>query len=251
MAFTPAFSTLLDQIEEHSATLRRTVATAPDPLAAVPSCPDWQLPDLIAHLTVVHRFWTAAVTAGPGFVPTAVEPESGLSPEQALARSEEATAAMLTALRKSGPQQPCWTWWPGTGAPQDTGAVARHQVQEAAVHTYDAQLAVGAPLPVAEPVAVDGIDEFLTLSWGTAGPWPHAPARVRLRTDEGPSWLAELTSAGVQPIAPDDGPVTLELAAPASELLLALHRRRPPAAVRVGGDDPSLLAGLLAWPRLG
>ncbi|MGW4378781.1 maleylpyruvate isomerase N-terminal domain-containing protein [Kitasatospora sp. NPDC004531] len=251
MAFTPAFPALLNQIDEHSALLRQTVATAPDPEAVVPSCPDWRLPDLLAHLAVVQRFWTAVIAAGPGFVPSRLKPETGLSPERALARSAEATSELLAALREAGPQRPCWTWWRGADAPQDAGAAARHQVQEAAVHAYDAQLAVGAPQSVAEAVAIDGIDEFLALSWGTAGRWTHGPARVRLRTEEGPGWLVELTAGGAKPIAPDEDPVTLELAAPASELLLILHRRRPPAAVRTTGDDPSLLPHLLAWPRLG
>ncbi|MFI9787122.1 maleylpyruvate isomerase N-terminal domain-containing protein [Kitasatospora sp. NPDC051984] len=251
MAFTPAFPALLNQIDEHSAMLRHAIATAPDPHATVPSCPDWQLPDLLAHLTVVQRFWTAAVTAGPGFVPIRIKPDTDLSPEQALAASAEATSALLKALREAGPRRPCWTWWQEADAPQDTGAAARHQVQEAAVHAYDAQLAVGTPQPVAPAVAIDGIDEFLALSWGTATDWQHGPARIRLRTDDGPSWLAEITASGPKRLAPDEDPVALELTAPASELLLTLHRRHPPTAVRVTGDDPTLLPHLLIWPRLG
>ncbi len=60
----------------------------------------------------------------------------------------------------------------------------------------------------------------------------------------------ELTADGAKPLDPDTDPVSLELAAPASELLLTLHRRRPASAVRVTGD-PAVLAVLLAWPRLG
>ncbi|MFD8597974.1 maleylpyruvate isomerase N-terminal domain-containing protein [Kitasatospora sp. NPDC059646] len=250
MASTPAFPDLLDLIEERSAALRHAVATAPDPRTTVPTCPDWHLPDLLAHLTVVHRFWTAAVLAGAEFVPAPPEADGDLPAAEALARSAEATSALLAALREAGPDRPCWTWWQSSGSPNDSGAIARHQVQEAAVHAYDAQLAAGAPLPVPGAVALDGIDEFLALSWGTADPWPHAPARIRLRTDEGRTWQAELTADGPRPLAPDTEPVALELMAPASELLLTLHRRRPAAAVRSTGD-PALLAVLLAWPRLG
>ncbi|OKJ05583.1 maleylpyruvate isomerase N-terminal domain-containing protein [Kitasatospora sp. CB01950] len=251
MALTLAFPALLAQIDEHSAALRRTVAAAPDPRAVVPSCPGWRLPDLLEHVTVVQRFWTSAVTAGAGFVPSRPELETGLSAEQELARSAETTADLLKALRAAGPDGPCWTWWPGTDAPQTTGAAARHQVQEVAVHAHDAQLAVGAPQSVVEEVALDGIDEFLVLSWGTADHWTHGPARVRLRTDEGPTWLVELTADGAKALAPDEDPVALELAGPASELLLTLHRRRPPTAVRTTGADPALLPLLLDWPRLG
>ncbi|RKE23106.1 maleylpyruvate isomerase family mycothiol-dependent enzyme [Streptomyces sp. TLI_171] len=252
MASTPAFPDLLRLIDDRSATLRSTLATAPDPHARIPSCPDWTLPDLLDHLTTVHRFWTAAVTAGEAFTPVPPEPNGELPPAAALERSEEVTAALLKALDEAGPDAACWTWWQGSGRPSTAGAVARHQVQEAAVHAHDAELAAGTPRPVPEAVALDGLDEFLAVSWGTAGPWPHPPAVVGLRTTEGPAWLVELTADGLR--QPADGTdrraATLELAGPASDLLLALHRRRPAAGLLAGGD-PAVLEQLLAWPRLG
>ncbi|MFD5465138.1 hypothetical protein ACFWIQ_20250 [Kitasatospora sp. NPDC127059] len=40
--------------------------------------------------------------------------------------------------------------------------MARHQIQEIAVHTYDVQLTQGASRPLPTDVAVEGVDEFLT-----------------------------------------------------------------------------------------
>lgn len=45
---------------------------------------------------------------------------------------------MLDAMRAAGPDRGCWTWWGNSQAPETSGAVARHQIQEIAVHTYDA-----------------------------------------------------------------------------------------------------------------
>ena len=58
-----------------------------------------------------------------------------------LAWSADATDRLILELRNAGPNRMCWTWWEASGAPMTSGAVARHQIQEAAVHAYDAQQA--------------------------------------------------------------------------------------------------------------
>ncbi|MEU5387455.1 maleylpyruvate isomerase family mycothiol-dependent enzyme [Kitasatospora cineracea] len=242
------FPELLDLVDERSAALRKAVADAPDLTVRVPSCPDWTLSDLVDHLTAVHLFWASAVAAGPDFVPTRPEPETGLPLDRALANSEAATAALLAALREAGPDRPCWTWWRDGDTPSTSGTIARHQVQEAAVHAHDAQLAVGAPLPLPERAALDGLDEFPDLYWPLSAPWPHAPVTVRLHTTEGPALSYDLAPA--EPATPAQPPTALELTGPASDLLLTLHRRRPPTGLLTTGD-PALLDHLLSWTRLG
>jgi hypothetical protein len=73
-------------------------------------------------------------------------------------------------------------------SPQTCGAVARHQVQEMAVHTYDAQMALGAPQPLPDVVALDGVEEFQFTCCATASAWPHEPAVVDYHASEGRSW---------------------------------------------------------------
>lgn len=70
----PAFEDLLALIQDRCAALRSSVAGAPDLEVRVPSCPDWSLRDLVEHLTQVHRFWAAAVVAGPSEQPPTVVP---------------------------------------------------------------------------------------------------------------------------------------------------------------------------------
>ncbi|MER7672491.1 maleylpyruvate isomerase family mycothiol-dependent enzyme [Kitasatospora sp. NPDC096128] len=240
MTQTPSFEDLLALIEERSAALGEAVAGTPDPDVPVPGCPDWSLRQLVEHLTEVQHFWSVAVTAGSG-----AEPPADSAPP---ARLTEATGALVAALRKSGPDTGCWAWWEPSAAPRTAAAVARHQVHEAAVHAFDAQLAVGGPQPVPAAVAIDGIAEFIAVTHGSSGAWPHPAARVGLHAAEGPSWVLELGHRGARPV--DNGATTdAALHAPASDLLLALYARLPGESLRVEGDR-ALLRRFLDWPSL-
>lgn len=249
MTQTPAFEDLLALVQDRSAALRSSVAASPDLDVRVPSCPDWSLRDLVEHLTEVHRFWAAAVVAGPSEKPPTVAPADDTLSADLLARSAAATQELIAALRAAGPAVDCWTWWSGSDVPTTSGAVARHQVQEAAVHAFDAQLATGTPQPVPTAVALDGIAEFIGVSQGTAGPWPHNPARIGLHAAEGESWLVDLTTSGSHLI---DGQheTDADLHGSASNLLLALHGRNPLDNLRSEGDRATL-ENLLNWPDLG
>ncbi|MQY14811.1 hypothetical protein SRB5_49870 [Streptomyces sp. RB5] len=240
---TPSYDRLLARIEERSEALRKAAAAA-DPGARVPSCPDWSLRDLVVHLGEVQRFWATVVASGPDFTPRRRDgDDSGPGAGELLAWAEESTRILVGALRAAGPEDGCWTWWGGSKAPQTVGAVARHQVQEAAVHAFDAQLAAGLPEAVPADVALDGIAEFLDVSHGTAVAWPHAPGEIRLRTAEGPEW-----ELGLPEGAGDPGRAAT-LRGAASDLLLVLHRRLPVDRIRVEGDA-SLATDLLTWPDL-
>jgi uncharacterized protein (TIGR03083 family) len=249
MTQTPAFEDLLALVQDRSAALRSSVAGSPDLDVRVPSCPDWSLRDLVEHLTEVQRFWAAAVVAGPSEKPPVVAPADDTLPAGLLARSAAATQELIAALRAAGPAVGCWTWWGDSNVPTTSGAVARHQVQEAAVHAFDAQLATGTPRPVPAVVALDGIAEFIGVSHGTAGLWPHEPSRIGLHAAEGESWLVDLTASGSHVI---DGhhETAADLHGSASDLLLTLHGRLPLDSLRSEGDRATLV-NLLSWPDLG
>src|SRR5690606_4587906 len=70
---------------------------------------------------------------------------------------------LVEALEATDPDAPMATWageQPGSFWP-------RRMALEAALHRVDAQLAVGAPTPVATGLALDGIDELFTV----IAPW--------------------------------------------------------------------------------
>ncbi|MEU6090738.1 hypothetical protein ABZ865_28805 [Streptomyces sp. NPDC047085] len=56
------------------------------------------------------------------------------------------------------------------------------------MHTYDAQLAPGAPQPLPDEVALDGVEEFPSTFCTTTEAWPHEPAAVDYHATEGRSW---------------------------------------------------------------
>jgi uncharacterized protein (TIGR03083 family) len=248
MPETLAFEDLLDLVEDRSAALLESVAGCPDLDVRVPTCPDWSVRDLVKHLTEVHRFWAAAVAAGPSErPPTPASADDSLSADL-LTRSAAATQELVTALRAAGPAMGCWTWWADCDVPMTSGAVGRHQVQEAAVHAFDAQLAAGIPQPVPAIVALDGIAEFIDISYGTAGPWPYEPARIGLHADEGESWLLDLKAPGSS-VLDGQRETVADLHGSASNLLLTLHGRLPLDRLHSQGDRATL-ENLLSWPGL-
>lgn len=237
------FDEWIAQLADRSAALRTAVT---DESPAVPGCPAWTVGDLVAHLGAVQLFWAAAVDSD-GERPS----EAALADREVrgelLAWAEESTGRLLDALLSAEPDQPCWTWWGDSGQPQTVGAVARHQVQEAAVHAYDAQDAAKQPAPIPVEVATDSLDEFIAVTLGSSGPWPHAPAQLALRTTDGPAWNLDLTDKGVR--VADHANVVATLSGSASDLLLAVYKRVPLDRLEITGDR-ALAEALIAWPSL-
>lgn len=170
------FPVLLRLIDERSEAFRAAVASAPNLDAQVPTCPEWTLRDLVEHLGGVQRSWAAIVAAGPADVrPDVTVSEAPQERPALLAWSAESTEQLLRSLREFGPDRGCWTWWGDSQSPQTSGAVARHQVQEAMVHAYDAQITVGTPRPLPDEAALDGIDEFLSTCCAGTDPGRTSP----------------------------------------------------------------------------
>ncbi|MBN0042794.1 maleylpyruvate isomerase family mycothiol-dependent enzyme [Streptomyces actuosus] len=257
------FPALLRLIEERSIAFRDAVTAAPSLDVQVPTCPEWTLLDLVHHLGEVRRFWAATVAAGPAGAPP---PEAGGEDTPAAPREREALSAwlaestehLLGALRESGPDRGCWTWWGTSQSPRTAGAVARHQLQEIAVHTYDAHLTLGLPQPLPDEVAFDGIDEFLSTCC-TTSPWPHDPATVGFHATDGRSWRLSVSAEGarvtrlpaagtVSTAAPgeDPGPADASVRGTAGELVLALYGRVPLDSLELDGDR-RLFDLLQAW----
>jgi uncharacterized protein (TIGR03083 family) len=247
---TLTFHDMLRLIEDRSAALRVAAAeVAPDSL--VPGCPDWSVRDLVAHLGEVQRTWAYIVAAGPSDEPPSEEEVPGAEPgEDLLAWSAESTGELVRALAAAGPDQGCWTWWAQSdSAPGTSGAVARHQVQEAAVHAFDAQEAAGHGEPLPAEVAADGVEEFLTVAMASMGPWPHEPGQVALDATDAGTWVVDLDGIGAR--TQDAGAFGVKPAAwlrgPASDLVLALYGRNADGDVEIEGDS-ELAEQLLEWP---
>ncbi|MEV4626812.1 maleylpyruvate isomerase family mycothiol-dependent enzyme [Micromonospora sp. NPDC049523] len=247
MEETLEFSVLLRLIEERAIAFRAAVVSAPSLDSQVPTCPEWTLLDLVEHLGKGQRKWVAAVGAGPAGAPPAEFGPEGLDPaprerEALLAWWDESTEQLLTALRQAGPDRGCWTWWGESQSPQTAGAVARHRVQEVAVHTYDAEITLGAPQPLPAEVALDGVEEFLATCCATTVAWPHKPAALDFHAAEGRSWRLALSADGAQvtrlPTGTGEGPDTATASAlgTASDVVLMLYDRIPLDSLQLHGD---------------
>jgi len=196
--------------------------------ARVEHCPDWSVADLVRHLTEVHWFWaTIAEGSLPEPPDDATRPARG-SDDELLPAFRDGAARLVSVLGAADQAAPAWTW----ADQKDVAFITRHQVQEAAVHAWDAVNAAGGAHVIDAAAAADAVDEFLTFSLATEDDarqeaLPPLDGRLVLRaTDTDTDWTvrdgAVPGSVRVEPGARDGDPV---LAAPASDLLLWLYGR--------------------------
>ncbi len=254
-AGTFGFDQVLDAITTQSRQLAEAVASA-DLEVQVPSCPEWSVRDLAHHIGQVQTYWAANVRKRDGDV--GWETVMYLFPpdEDLVAWLHDCTETLVANLRDSGPDAPCWAWWPG---PHTAGAVGRHQAQEAAVHRWDAQLAARSaaaaeearatlptdPAPLPADLAEDGVPEFIEILIGRDA--DALPGTVTLAaTDTGRHWQVSGSEGGAnESRASASKSRKAELRATASELVLMLYRRLPVPDSDVDGD-PILVAFMLA-----
>jgi len=225
MADAPGFDRLA-AIASDSGRIAQLAARTPDD-TPVPSCPEWDFAALLRHVGEVQRFWAGNLRAATPDSPwegDRTPPEAGLDRWMS-----ESTELLIGALTDASKDSPCWTWW---GDPNTAGAVARHQVQEAAVHRWDAESAVGTPAPLAPELAHDGVGEFLEIMLD-----------AQARRPDGEVILQSIDTNG-QWRAGRPGDTSVLVRASASDLVLLLYGRIPPSAVESNGDL-ALLAGLL------
>jgi uncharacterized protein (TIGR03083 family) len=232
-----SFDDAVAAIGAESRRLSDVVALA-DLDARVPTTPKWSVRDLAHHIGTVQWYWAENVRAKnpaerSGGSLTSLPLDSDL-----LAWLGWCTYSLISALRAAGPESPSWAWW-GDPTPHTAGAVARHQAQEAAVHRWDAEGAVGSSAPLPAELATDGVPEFIEVMVG--------PDVVALRgavtlhaVDTGASW-----NVGPDPSGAGGSSRTAELHATASDLVLMLYRRLAVPDTDVDGD-PMLVASLLS-----
>lgn len=214
--------------------------------AAVPSCPDWVVRDVVRHQGGVHR-WAAGIVTTPRMEHCDVELDEvvGTWPADAdlLAWFDAGADALATALSQAEPGLACWTFLP---APSPLAMWARRQAHETSIHGVDAELATGrptAPFPV--PFAADGVSELLEGFVPRPGQLTADPARtLRVRcSDAAAGWLVSIGPGGVRTTRSDgdaSGDADCEITGSAEDLYLTLWNRRRPDCLRTAGDGEVL-----------
>jgi uncharacterized protein (TIGR03083 family) len=137
-----------------------------------------------------------------------------------------------------------WTWT----SDQTARFWARRQAQELAIHRWDAQTAAGEPRPIDRALAVDGIQEVFDILPERPGVAPIRGAGETIHlhcTDGDGEWLIRLGADGIV-VTNEHAKGDVAARGTASDLMLLVWGRIPPAGVDVFGD-----AALLArWQEL-
>jgi uncharacterized protein (TIGR03083 family) len=213
---------------------RIAAAVRADPDGRVASCPDWSGADLLAHVDGFLR-WVTDLCEGRGTVDADIPPVPADEADRAFDADLDRFVATLRAIPPGAPV-PHWAAIPHVAA-----SWQRRAVHELAIHRWDAEtVGGGTPGPVDADVADDGIAEFFEVFVTTgiqAGFVPPAQATLVLEITD--------TGARREEHLPDPGPVTT-MRGTASDLMLALWRRRDPLTFHVDGPREMLER----WPAI-
>jgi uncharacterized protein (TIGR03083 family) len=206
--------------------------------APVPTCPEWQVRDLVGHTGGVHRWAAANVTRAQAAPMDESEvadvmrtPDDGALIDWFRA----GLAALVETLSSAPADVQCWTFMP---APTPLQFWARRQAHETAIHRVDAESAAGSISGFHADFAADGIDELLTgFLPRRSGRFTADPSRTLLvqSADTGDEWLATVGPERID-IARSGGVAGCTLRAPAGDLYLLLWNRRTADGLDVTGD---------------
>ena len=200
--------------------------------AKVPTCPEWQVRDLLRHTGMVHRWAAAFVAEGH----TSYHPDGGLPDldgAELLTWFRAGHRYLVDTLASAPPDVQCWHFLP---APSPLAFWARRQAHETTVHRVDAESARGGPPGKISPAfAVDGVDELLRGF--------HARSRSRVRSEEprvlrvratdadDAVWTVRLSQEPPAAVRDEAGEADCEVTGTAGQVYLALWNRLPLPAV--------------------
>lgn len=202
------------------------------PTAPVPSCPGWNVADLLWHLTEVHHFWQTMVSEGrsswEGYEPPPRPLDEGLA-----ATYRQGRIVLLKTMSDVEPAMSTWTW----SNDKTAGFVIRRMTQETAVHLWDATEAAGMVNPIEPALASDGIDEFLTHFTGDVveGAAPVGGSVHLHCGDVAGEWTVTESDDGLA-VAREHSKGNCAIRGSASDILLTLWRRLPLTVCDVVGD---------------
>ncbi|MFE5393512.1 maleylpyruvate isomerase family mycothiol-dependent enzyme [Streptomyces sp. NPDC056568] len=224
---TAAFVEVLDREGDLLATAAELAGTD----SKVPTCPGWQVRDLLRHTGVVHRWATSFVAEGHiGPRPEGSPPD--LDGSALVSWFRKGHGRLVDTLARAAPDVRCWHFLP---APSPLAFWARRQAHETTVHRIDAESARGGgPTPVGVDLAVDGIDELLCgfHARPKSAVRTEVPRTLRVRATDSPGavWTVRLSThipVTERGDAGGAGGADCEVTGPAARLYPALWNRCP------------------------
>ncbi len=220
------------------------VASTTDPAVPVPTCPDWQLRDLVRHVGGVHR-WATGFVQGAGRQPPDGDLEQfvGGWPDDPdlVAWFRVGHRALVEALVSAPSDLETWTF---LDAPTPLAFWARRQAHETAIHRVDAESSAGEVTGFPSDFAADGVDELLLRFVGRPGKTlaVETPRSMMMRAVDVPrSWRVTFAPTGFETQTdPIEDDAELVVAGDASDLYVALWNRRDATGLRLEGASDLL-----------
>lgn len=217
--------------------------------ATVPSCPGWDVRELVRHLSEIHLWAAAQVTRrATKMWPDGLDDIAAWWPDLAefwpdddrlvdfyLATNEN----LVTSLREADPDVEARTFLP---APSPLAMWARRQAHELTIHRVDAEEAGRSGSVIDADVASDGIDELLM----AFAPRPGSVDVDRTSTvavranDTHQQWHITISPDGFD-TSRADAPADAVVDGTAADLYVALWNRGDDSAIRVAGDEQAFM----------
>lgn len=211
--------------------------------APIPTCPGWNMRDLVRHLAEIH-LWAAARVAKrtTKLWPDDISEHLDSWPDLAVFWPDdenlvdwylETNANLVDVLESAPADLDCPTFLP---APSPLAMWARRQAHETAVHRFDAENAAGTASGFDPIFASDGIDELLAGFAPRRSAFPiDSPATMAVHpTDTDDRWHVTMAPDGVTTIR-EDGPADVTLTGAASDLYLTVWNRSDDFTIEVAG----------------
>ena len=233
----------------HEGAAVRAVVSDIDVDTPVPSCPGWNIGEVLWHLCRVYRWVGGHVVRGVTERPDPHRPPRTERPpdDELIGHWDEAYGTLLRTLDHLDAELPAWNWAPQA---KKAGFWHRRMAHETAVHRWDAQTAMGLTEPIETKLAVDGVAEVLD-TWlpggRRKGPTDGSGLVQLVATDVAHEWLIRVRGGGVSLL--DTSTVLHEAhrihataSGTSSDLQLALWGRVPYDVLETSGDERLLEA---------
>jgi uncharacterized protein (TIGR03083 family) len=210
----------------------------------IPTCPEWNMRDLVRHLSEIH-LWAAALVAQrtTKLWPDDVSEHTDSWPDLAVFWPDDdelvdwyldTNTNLVRALESAPPNLDCPTFLP---APSPLAMWARRQAHETAVHRFDAENAGGSASGFEPVFAADGIDELLAGFASRRKKFPVASDQTMVvhAEDTDDRWHLMIGPEGIT-TSRGDGTADVTLTGDASDLYLVLWNRGEDSSITVTGD---------------
>jgi uncharacterized protein (TIGR03083 family) len=224
-------------VDEHLTGLRRAgetlrAAAATAGLATkVPTCPAWDVAELVTHQGMVHR-WAAANLRGEADHDTAASVANAKTAADLLAWFGEGLEALMATIPATPDDVKALVFL--KDAPPPRRFWARRQAHETAIHAVDAVSATLGRWPNSSDVSIDtslaadGVDELLTgfITRGKGKLHTERPTTLLVRAvDTGHAWTLQLGDGPVVTTVGETATPDAVFSGTAVQLYLALWNR--------------------------